>query len=79
MLSYDTGVILNLNKCECFTNRINYLRHLARPGYLKVWTRTIDSTRRLDNPTSVKELRTFLGQCNVFRRFVLSFAALPPR
>lgn len=65
---------MNLKKWEFFTNRIDYIAHVIRPGHLKVLTRAIDAIKRLEHLTNVTEIQSFLGLRNVFCRYVPNFA-----
>lgn len=58
---YDNGVQLNLNQCEFFTNHIDYLGHVIRPGLLEHSTRKISTIHELKQPTNVIGLRSYLG------------------
>lgn len=75
-LLHDAGVTLQLKKCKFFTETINYLGHVIRPRRLDISSHTTDAIRGLKALTSLTELRSFLGLCNVFRRFVPNFARL---
>lgn len=66
MLLYDAGVTLSLGKCECFTNHIYYPNQVIRTGLLPVLTRTINAIRRLEHPTALMVLTSFLELCKVF-------------
>lgn len=61
-----------------FTNHIDYLRHVICPWHLEVSTATIDAIRTLEHRTTVGDLQSILGLCNVFGRFVPIFGVLPP-
>eukprot|EP00171_Calliarthron_tuberculosum_P013936 IDg13936t1 len=67
------GVTLQLRKCEFFTDRIKYLGHIIRPGTLEVEEAATRCLRDVRQPTTPGELRSFLGLCNVYRRFVRSY------
>lgn len=56
-----------------FTNQIDNQGHAIKPGKLGVTNHAEDSTRKLQGPITVTDLKLFLGRCSVFRRFVLNF------
>ena len=72
----NAGLSLKLNKCEFFTRSVNYLGHVVRPGKLEVASKTCKSVQEFLEPTTQTELRSFLGLCNVYRRFVKNFARI---
>lgn len=69
-LLIDAGFTLKLKKCASFTNTIDYLNLVIRPGQLEVSNYTANAIRELNIPTTVTELRSFLNFCSVFRSFV---------
>lgn len=72
----NAGVTLRLRKCFFFQESIDYLGHIVRPGKLSVAAKTCEAVQRARPPTTQTELRSFLGLCNVYRRFVPSFARI---
>lgn len=70
----DAGVSLKLKKCDFFTNRVDYLGHVIHPGKLEVASRNTDAIKGFQEPRTQTQLRSFLGLCNVYRRFVPNFA-----
>lgn len=75
-LLYEAGVKLKLKNCKFVADIIDYLSHVTRPSYLKIAEHRTDAVGKLEQPTTQTELRSFLGLCNVFKRFVSSFARL---
>jgi Reverse transcriptase (RNA-dependent DNA polymerase) len=73
-LLYGAGLSLKLAKCAFFRDTVNYLGQVIRPGKLEVATKNTDALKTAKPPTTQTELRSFLGLCSVYRRFVLSFA-----
>ena len=70
----DAGFSLKLRKCEFFAETVDYLGHVIRPGRLQVAQQKIEAVKGFKMPTTQTELRSFLGLCNVYRRFVPNFA-----
>lgn len=50
---------MNLEKCQLFTNLIDYLRHVICPKRLEISTAAVHAMRRLNYPNTVMELRPF--------------------
>lgn len=73
-LLYVAGVTFNLEKFEFFTNCIIHLGHVLRSGRLEVLTRTIGTTWRPQQRTTVTESQSLLGLCDDFRSVMLRFA-----
>jgi hypothetical protein len=70
------GASLKLKKCHFFQPTVDYLGHVIHPGKLAVAEKNIDSIKKAIYPKTRTELRSFLGMCNVYRRFVDKFAKI---
>jgi RNase H-like domain found in reverse transcriptase/Reverse transcriptase (RNA-dependent DNA polymerase)/Integrase zinc binding domain len=70
----NAGVTLRLKKCHFFKKRVKYLGHIVTPGKLEVDDRNTMAIQMAKIPVNRTELRSFLGLCNVYRRFVPNFA-----
>jgi len=70
----EAGVTLNLEKCTLFSDEVEYLGHNVRPGQLHVHSKNVDALRHEKFPITKTQLKSFLGMCNVYRRFVTDFA-----
>ena len=75
-LLYTAGVSLKISKCAFFDTSVTNLGHVIRPGRLAVEKRNVVTIERALPPTNQTELRSFLGICNVYRRFVPNFARI---
>ena len=64
------GVTLKAQKCRLFSNEVEYLGHVVRPGCLSVNEKNLKAIKKASFP----QLRSFLGKCNVYRRFTVDFA-----
>ena len=72
---------LKLNKCHFFTKTVEYLRHAVRPGILDVATENTQAQRGFEETATKTQLRSILGMCNLYRRFMPKFSrtAAPSR
>ena len=68
------GLKLNPSKCSFFQTRIKYLGHIVSREGLEVDTSKTETLKTWPTPSSVKELRTFLGFTGYFRRFIKDYA-----
>lgn len=68
MLLYDVGLTMNLKKRQYFSILIGFLGHVTRPGRLEVVTGMTEGIHRPEFLTSMSELWSFLGLCNVICR-----------
>ncbi|CDF33203.1 unnamed protein product [Chondrus crispus] len=71
--AWASPVVL-LEKCSFFTQEVHYLGHVIRPGTLSIDEVSTRALREIAIPTTQTELRSFLGLCNVYRRFVPNYA-----
>jgi len=66
----DAGVTLRLPKCRIFRKTVEYLGHEIKPGRLEVMDAHTRALREAPFPTTRTQVWSFVGMCNVFRRFV---------
>ena len=69
----QAGLTLKLKKCDFF---LNYLGHTIKPGFLEVANRNQEAIQQAEPPTTKTQVRSFIGMCNVCRRFVPQFAKI---
>ena len=74
----EAGVKLKLKKFFFFHQRVEYLGHVTTPGRLSVANdaRATCAVREATFPESITQLRSFLGACNVYRRFVKDYSKI---
>jgi len=68
------GVTLKAQMCHLFSNEVEYLGHVERPGILSVNEKNLKAIKKAVFPKTQTELRCFLGMCNVYRPFTVDFA-----
>jgi len=67
----EAEVTLTLEKCAWFSDEVEYLGHIVRPGQLHVHNNNVDALKHAKFPTTKTHLKSFVGMCNVYRRFVM--------
>jgi RNase H-like domain found in reverse transcriptase/Reverse transcriptase (RNA-dependent DNA polymerase) len=72
----NAGLSLKLKKCHFFSETVDYLGHVIRPGRLGVAEKKTIALKTAPLPRTQTELRSFLGLCNVYRRFFPQFSAI---
>ena len=75
-LLWNAGVPLKPKKCHFFQPRVDYLGHFVLPGKLKVATDTAAASKDFVFPQTPTQLRSFIGACNVYRRFLKDFSKI---
>jgi len=70
----EAGVTLNLEKCTWFSDKVECLGHIVGPGQLHVQNKKVDALKHASLPTPKSQLKSFLGMCKGYRRFVKDFA-----
>jgi Reverse transcriptase (RNA-dependent DNA polymerase) len=70
------GATLKLSKCHLFQPSVDYIGHVVYPGKLAVAQKNIDTLAQAHHRSTRTELRSFLGMCNVYRKFVSGFAKI---
>jgi hypothetical protein len=73
---YRAGLTLNFKKCNFFKDTVDYLGLVIRPGQLSVAEKNTAALKDMMHPTTQTELRSFLGLCNVYRRFLKGSAKI---
>lgn len=61
-------------KCEFLVETVEYLGHIADAAGIRVDPAKVQAVEQWPTPATVRELQSFLGLANYYRKFVLNFA-----
>lgn len=70
----EYGLELNLEKCTFLRKEIEYLGYLVSYEGITMCNRHIQAIIDFPQPKNIKELQSFLGLTNYFRRFINNYA-----
>jgi hypothetical protein len=63
-------------KCEFFTKKVEFLGYIVTPGGLSMDVGKVNAILEWSEPTNVKDVQSFLGFANFYRRFVKGYSAI---
>lgn len=67
---------VNLSKCHFGQREVEYLGHIVCPGGVAVDPKKVEAVNNWPTPTSIKDVRGFLGLTGYYRRFIKHYAEL---
>ena len=67
---------LNPKKCSLLQKQVKYLGHVVSGEGIAMDPEKVESIRSWPTPTTAKEIRSFVGLCSYYRRFIAGFSNL---
>ena len=70
------GLKLKPSKCKLFQRRVLYLGHIVSEDGIAADPEKVEAVQSWKNPKNVKDIRSFLGMCSYYRRFIKGFSTI---
>ncbi|KAL5554225.1 hypothetical protein UlMin_041626 [Ulmus minor] len=70
----ENQLYVKREKCAFAQTRINFLGHIIERGQIRMDMKKVRAIQEWKTPANVKELRSFLGLANYYRRFVEEYS-----
>ena len=67
---------VKLSKCEFGVTKTEYLGYLIEPGKISMDPKKLQSIESWPTPTNLKEVQSFLGTANYYRRFIKGYSGI---
>lgn len=72
----SAGLTLKPNKCSFALKEVHYLGHVITKTGVKADVAKTDAVKTFPTPKSTKDVRSFLGLCNYYRKFIQGYSSL---
>ena len=70
----ENRLYLQERKCEFFRTQVRFLGHVVSQQGIQVDPEKVRAIKEFPRPTNLKELISFLGMANFYRKFIWSYS-----
>ncbi|XP_037833479.1 uncharacterized protein LOC119617377 [Kryptolebias marmoratus] len=72
----EVGLKVSLDKCQFCQPRVKYVGHIVSADGIAADPAKVEAVTQWPQPTDLKSLRSFLGFCGYYRRFVANYSSI---
>lgn len=72
----EAGLKLSLDKCQFCQPQVSYLGHIISADGVATDPSKVEAVKNWPQPANLKSLRSFLGFCGYYRRFIENYSAI---
>jgi RNase H-like domain found in reverse transcriptase len=72
----EHSLYVKKSKCDFFTDTIEYLGHIVGPDGICPNPKLVQALQDFPRPTTLKEIQSFLGLANYYRKFIKEFSGI---
>ena len=72
----EANLKINPKKCKLFQREVSYLGHIINGQGIKTDPDKIDAVQNWPRPNNIRDVRSFLGICSYYRKFVKGFSVI---
>ncbi|KAL2081551.1 hypothetical protein ACEWY4_023404 [Coilia grayii] len=72
----EVGLKVSLDKCQFCQPKVKYVGHIVSADGIATDPSKVEAVTQWPQPTDLKSLRSFLGFCGYYRRFVANYSSI---
>ena len=72
----SAGLKLKAKKCHLLSEKVDFLGHVVSSGGIAIDPKKTDTMKNWEEPSNASGIRSFLGHCSYYRRYIKDFAAI---
>ena len=73
---HQAGLKLKPSKCHLYQREVSFLGHIVSRDGIRADPAKTDAVQTWDHPQNITDVRSFLGLCSYYRRFVKGFSKI---